>query len=99
MFKEMARYMPDEEVKRCMAILVENSIVLNIERDIIQNEIEVSFRMVGDAKQEKYVLTLLPDSVEDVSNGLDLRVDGEYLYKQYLIAKGYSEYWKGNMFI
>ena len=41
MFKEMARYMPDEEVKRCMAILVENSIVLNIERDIIQNEIEI----------------------------------------------------------
>lgn len=80
-------------------ILVENSIVLNIERDIIQNEIEVSFRMVGDTKQEKYALTLLPDSVEDVSNGVDLRVDGEYLYQQYLIAKGYSEYWKGNMFI
>lgn len=99
MFREMARYMTDEEVKRCMAILVENSVVLSIERDVIQNAIEVSFRLIGDAKQKKYRLTLLSDSVEDIPDEVHFRVDGEYLYQQYLIAKGYSEYWKGNMFI
>lgn len=99
LFKEMAKFMPDEEVKRCMAILVEDSMIQNIERDQIQNTIKVTFQIVGDARQLEYSLTLLPDSIQDISEGVSLRIDGEYLYIQYLIAKGYSEYWKGNMFI
>lgn len=99
MFREMAKYMTDEEVKRCIAILIEDAIVQSIKRNEIQNIIKVTFRLVGDARQADYHLTLMPDSIQDVSNGISLRVDGEYLYIQYLIAKGYSEYWKGNMFI
>lgn len=99
MFREMAKYMTGEEVKRCIAILIEDAIVQSIKRNEIQNIIKVTFRMVGDARQADYHLTLLPDSIQDVSNGISLRIDGEYLYIQYLIAKGYSEYWKGNMFI
>lgn len=33
-FKEMAETMTDDEVKRCMAILIEDSIVLSISRDV-----------------------------------------------------------------
>lgn len=52
-----------------------------------------------DAKQKEYSLSLLPDSVREVSDGIEYRNDGEYLYIQYMVAKGYSEYWKSNMFI
>ena len=99
MFKEMAKLMQDKEVQRCLSILVEDGILLSIQRDIIQNAIEITFRIVGDQAQEQYHLTMLPDSVQDLSAGVDLRVDGEYLYIQYLVAKGYSVYWKGNMFV
>ena len=34
--------------------------------------------------------------LENIDN---LRPDGEYFYRQYLVAKGYSEFWKGNMFV
>lgn len=95
----MAKEMTDEEIVRCMAILIEDSRILTIERDIIQNVIEVQFEMMGDSKQKTYTLSLLSDSVQDISDGVSFRVDGEYLYIQYLVAKGYSEYWKGNMFI
>lgn len=99
MFKEMAAVMPDKEVERCMAILVEGSVVLDIKRDIIQNAIDVTFRVIGDAFQREYSLALLPDSVQEISEGVELRIDGEYLYMQYMVAKGYSEYWKSNMFV
>ena len=99
MFKEMAEIMTDKEVERCMAILVDGSVVLSIERDLVQNAIDVTFRVIGDAYQRKYSLSLLPDSVQEISEGVELRFDREYLYRQYTIAKGYSEYWKSNMFI
>lgn len=36
-YKEMAKVMTDEEVKTCMAILIEDSVILDIERNTIQN--------------------------------------------------------------
>lgn len=97
-FKEMAREMSDDEVKRCMSILIEDSIVLDIRRDELQNFIEVEYRVIGDNRKESFVLSLLPDSIEDIEYRDQLRVDAEFLYQQYLVAKGYSIYWKGNMF-
>lgn len=98
MFKEMAKEMRDGEVKRCMTILVEGSVVLSIKRDVIQNAIDVTFRVIGDINQKEYSLSLLPISAEEISEGVDLRMDGQYLYTQFLVAKGYSQYWNGNMF-
>lgn len=97
-FKEMASVMTDAEVKRCMAILIENSVVLDIQRNTTSNEIVVNYRFIGDDRKT-YSITLLPDGVQDVEVPLHLRTDGEYLYEQYLVAKGYSIYWKGNMFV
>lgn len=97
-FKEMASVMPDAEVKRCMAILIENSVVLDIQRNTTSNEIIVDYRFIGDDRKT-YSITLLPDGVQDIEVPSHLRMDGEYLYEQYLVAKGYSIYWKGNMFV
>ena len=99
MFREMAEEMSDEEVKKCMSILVESSIVLDIKRDVQQNAIMVTFRIVGDSKRKKYCLTLLSDSIVDVTEEIPFRYEGQYLYKQYMIAKRYSEYWRGNFFV
>ena len=44
-FKEMAREMSDAEVERCMSILIEDSVVLEINRDIKGNTIEVIIKL------------------------------------------------------
>lgn len=65
-FKEMAREMSDAEVERCMSILIEDSVVLGINRDIKGNTIKVIYRVIGDNCKEQYTLTLMSDEV----NGL-----------------------------
>ena len=62
-FKEMAREMSDAEVERCMSILIEDSVVLEINRDIKGNTIEVIYRVIGDDRKERYILTLMSDEV------------------------------------
>lgn len=99
MFKEMAKMMPDEEVKLCMSILYEGSEVIKIVRYEVQNYIDVTFRVMGDPQRRVYTIALLPDAPDDIPRDIELRIDGEYLYTQYMIAKGYSEFWKGNIFI
>lgn len=98
-FREMAKEMSDTEVKRCLAILVEEGVLLDIKRDFIQNAIDITFRILGNNQQKEYSMSLLPNSVEEVSEGVSLRMNGEYIYMQYLVAKGYSQYWQGNMFV
>lgn len=99
MYREMAVEMTDEEVRKCMAILIEGSAVLKIVRYDVQNFIDVTFKVYGDNRKEQYMISLLPDSPEGIPKGIELRIDGTYLYSQYMIAKGYSEYWKGNIFV
>ena len=67
-FKEMAREMSDAEVERCMSILIEDSVVLGINRDIKGNTIEVIYRVIGDDRKERYTLTLMSDEVQDMEN-------------------------------
>lgn len=40
----------------------------------------------------------MSDEVEDAIPSDNLRPDAVYLYRQYLVAKGYSELWNGNFF-
>ena len=65
-FKEMAREMSDAEVERWMSILIEDSVVLGINRDIKGNTIEVIYRVIGDNRKEQYTLTLMSDEVQDM---------------------------------
>lgn len=99
MFKEMVEAMSDEEVKRCMTILVDGSIVLGITRNMQQNSISVTFRIIGYDPARTFSVELLPDEAHGLDDDVLLRPDGEYLYEQYMVAKGYSELWKGNMFL
>lgn len=65
-YKEMAKVMTDEEVKTCMAILIEDSVILDIERNTIQNYIRVKYRLIGDHSKGIYWISLLSNSIEDV---------------------------------
>lgn len=101
MFKEMAEIMTDDEVKRCMAILVDDSIVFSFSREVDHNSINVKFRVTGHDREKEFQVELMPDSFEWIvlDKDIKLRTDCEYIYEQFMIAKGYSEYWKGNMFV
>lgn len=98
-FKEMALEMTQSEIQRCMSILIEDSIVQGVERVIEENYIIVTYKVIGDNRKKAYTITLLADSIDDIEYSDQLRGDAEYLYRQYLIAKGYSDFWKGNMFV
>ena len=100
MFKEMARDMDDVEVRRCVDILIDGSVVTGITRDIEDNTIKVNFRMRGDREVVIHEMDLRSDSVTTSCpevKGL-FRYDGEYLYRQYLVAHFYSELWANNFF-
>lgn len=98
-FKQMAQEMTDREIKLCMSLLFDGSMIDTIERKNIENSIRVSFSLMHDVKQKKYNVNLLPDEVNDLSDSVRVKPDGEYMYQQFMIAKGYSEYWKDNIFI
>lgn len=99
MFREMASEMTDKEIRICMSILFEGSIIVEINRDIVQNAIDIKFKAMGVLENKVYKVSLLPDTVEGLSKGITIKVDGLYLYEQFMIAKGYSDYWKDNYFI
>lgn len=98
-FREMSKEMSDHEVKKCMSILIEGSVVLDIKRDIARNGIDITFRVIGDTAQKDYQIGVNPSGVEDIPKGVSLRIDAEYYLKQFLVAKGYSEYWMSNFFV
>ena len=98
MFKQLAEVMKDTEIKRCMSILVEASCIKDVVRNVEENSIEVEFAVMGDREKKVHKIVLLSDSVVELTDEIPFRYEGKYLYKQYLIAKGYSEYWKGNFF-
>lgn len=97
-FKKM-KHMDDLEIQRCLSILIENGIILSTQKNDISNSITVVYEVLGDTRKKEFSLDLLPDSISNIEFRDQLRPDGEYLYHQYTIAKGYSEFWKGNMFI
>ena len=98
-FKEMAREMSDHDVKRCMSILVEGSTVLEIKRDLIGNGIDIQFRIRGDSTQQIYEIGINPSGIEEISEGVHLRINAEYYLTQFFVARGFSEFWENNIFL
>lgn len=98
-FKQMAQEMTDQEIRLCMSLLFDGSMIDTIERRSIENFIRVIFSFMNDVKRGKYNISLLPDEINDLTENVRLKPDGEYMYRQFMIAKGYSEYWKDNIFV
>lgn len=99
MFKLMATEMSDKEVRICMSLLFDGVEIQSITRERQSNSINVEFDFMNDVECKMYSVYLLPDSIDELSLGIDIKPGGEYFYKQFMVAKGYSEYWKDNIFI
>ena len=98
MFKLMHE-MSDKEVRICMSLLFFFFVIETIKRETRGNSIFVRFTLMNDCKDALYEVSLLPDCIEQLSDGVRVKQDGLYLYKQFMIAKGYSEFWKDNIFV
>lgn len=99
MFKLMATEMTDKEVRICMSLLFDGAEIKSITRERQGNSINVEFVFMNDVECKMHSVDLLPDSIDELSSGVDIKPGGEYFYKQFMVAKGYSEYWKDNIFI
>lgn len=98
-FREMAKEMTEKEIIKSMSILFDGIAIVEIKRDLIGNGIDVTFKVRGDETQKNYHIGLNASGVEDVPNGTPLRIDGPFMFEQFLVAKGYSWYWENNMFV
>ena len=94
MYQKMEE-MSDTEVSVCVSILLDDANILEIRRDKIQNAIDETIQLLGISKKE-VVLSLLPNDAN--SEEIMILGDRKELYIKYLIANGYSEYWKDNIF-
>lgn len=94
MYRKMEE-MSDTEVSVCVSILLDDANILEIRRDKIQNAIDVTIQLLGISEKE-VVLSLLPNDAN--SEEIMILEDRKELYIEYLIANGYSEYWKDNIF-
>lgn len=99
MFKVMAAEMTDAEIKVCMSLLFDGSIIEKIKRNTRENSITIEFMLMNYEEKRMYNVSLLPDCIEQLSDGVRVKQDGLYHYQQFTIAKGYSEYWKDNIFV
>lgn len=92
----MSEEMGKQDVEICMMLLFEGSRIIDIYRDIKMNFLEVEFVIEG--RSEEFHVSLLPDGIEDLSAGLTVAPNGLYEYRQFMVAKRYSELWKDNIF-
>lgn len=99
MFREMGREIAEEEIRLCMSMLFDGAVILGFKREKLQNAIQVTFKIMADREQKINFVSLLPDSIEELSEGVRLKPEGLFMYQQFMIAKGYSEYWKDNLFV
>lgn len=96
MFRHMSEEMGKQDVEICMMLLFEGSRIIDIYRDIKMNFWEVEFVIEG--RSEEFHVSLLPDGIEDLSAGLTVAPNRLYEYKQFMVARRYSELWKDNIF-
>lgn len=102
-FRNMAEEMTTKEVKLLFDIIEPYSCFLRYKRE--SDYIRVFYRRVNDKEDAEHRLDLLPDEVYYVSDSKESDeepsqdVNRMYRYRQFMVAKGYSELWKDNPYI
>lgn len=95
MYRKMEE-MSDTEVCICVSLLLDDARVIEIYRDKVQNAIDVVIACSGREENERIFVSLLPNDAN--SEKIAILEDRKELYIKYLVANGYSEYWKDNIF-
>lgn len=102
-FRNMAEEMSTKEIKVAFGIIEPYSYFLRYKRE--SDYIRVFYRRIHDDACVEHRLDLLPDDVYYVSDNKESDeepsqdVNGMYRYRQFMVAKGYSELWKDNPYI
>ena len=102
-YKKIAEEIDDDEIKTVMNIIYGNVEVIEVKRLVESNFLVVFFYDRKKCKISK--VDLLPDDVyqydENTKSDGDVIEDGEimYEYRQFMIARGYSDYWLNNQYI
>jgi len=98
-------YITFQEASEIVSMLVEGSSITRIEQIEKLNYVNVFFKIIDEGldydeeiipDDNEYKIALFPDSVQDSSFYIDCNKMWEY--RQFTIAKGFSELWKGNLY-
>ena len=104
-FKAMAEAMSDKEAALVLHLAEPFSRVGKIIRNYESNSINVHYSMLREQNKVQHQINFLPDDIylvpdDDLLDEIRME-EGEVLYKyrQFMIAKGYSEMWLNNPYI
>ena len=99
-YRKMAIEMTDTEIQTLIQLIYENVEVTHYKRYKEENFIRVYFKYPSTPENQEMEVDFLPDDIY-INDTLPFNEHGNqmFLYRQYMVAKGYSDYWKGNMFI
>jgi len=96
--------MTDQEIEFLWKDIFQINKIISIERNIEENEIEVSFETTwGDGTDDdpyfemEDTITMYSDGFSNVD--FSINEEDKLKYRQYMIAKGYSMYWKNNPYV
>lgn len=104
-FKNMSTQMMGEEIIQILGIVHPHAKLLQYKREA--GYITVYYSLPSDDGGEQRRIDFLPDDIYIVGESPKEPPDGTpikngdilYRYSQYMIAKGYSEYWLDNPYI
>lgn len=104
-YKEMARYMTEEEIGIVLKIIYPYANIVRFERMTDQNFIRVSFILFSETGCSQ--VDFLPDDIYVYPFQNPPLLDGEpiknvnilFQYEQFMVARGYGEIWLNNPYI
>lgn len=98
--------MTNEEITLLWKDIFQINKITNIERRPEDNEIDITFTMIWECEDDngnneevesEDTITMYSDNFENPS--FSIKPEDKLKYKQYMIAKGYSSYWKDNPYV
>lgn len=101
----MATHMTEQEIKLVLKMVYPYACLVRINREKVANFISVYFHDSSTSKLQQ--VDFLPDDIYIYDCEDSATLDGEpmvqgeilYKYKQFMIAKGYSEIWVSNPYV
>lgn len=102
-YKMMAKYIQENEIKLLLSFVYPDAELRNFTRKSAHNYVEVYYEEFENKQIRK--VDFLPDDIYVYTE--DASIDGEpigngdvlHKYLQLMVAKGYSELWKGNPYL
>ena len=102
-YKILAKYISEAEIKLLLSFIYPDAELRYFKRKLSHNYVEVYYEEMENGKIQR--VDFLPDEI--YVHGEELGGDGDpiengdviYKYQQLMVAKGYSELWKGNPYL